>query len=348
VATEQGVVIRPVLDATPSDSHNVGMNEGLSILDRIGGTPMVRLDRVAGSLPVPVFGKCEFLNPGGSVKDRIAKAIVEDAEHRGVLRPGATLVEATAGNTGVGLALVAAVRGYRLVCVLPEKMSIDKRAALAALGAEVLVTPNAPPGHANNFQTVARRLAEERGWFLTDQFANAANPRIHGETTGPEILAQCAGRVGAFVCGVGTGGTISGVGRFLKEQVPGVRIVLADPVGSRLAHFVDKSQPDHDAAYLVEGIGGSVVPKVLDLGVVDAAERISDADSFAMAGRLLREEGLLVGGSVGTVVASAIRFATRGGLTGPVVALLPDSWDRYYSQPWMRQLAVRDAETPPR
>jgi cysteine synthase len=235
---------------------------------------------------------------------------------------------------------VAAVRGYKLVCVLPEKMSVDKRIALASLGAEVIVTPNAPPGHADNFQTVARRLAEERGWFLTDQFANPANPRVHYETTGPEILAQCGGRIGAFVSGVGTGGTISGVGRFLKEQVPDVRIVLADPVGSRLAHFVDKSHPDTDTAYLVEGIGGSTVPKVLDLGVVDAAERITDEESFATAGRLLREEGLLVGGSAGTAVAAAIRFASRGGLRGPVVALLPDSWDRYYSQPWLRKVAA--------
>ena len=312
------------------------MSDAASVLDRIGGTPMVRLDRVAGRLPVPVYGKCEFLNPGGSVKDRIARAIVDDAERRGVLRPGATLVEATAGNTGVGLALVAAVRGYRLVCVLPEKMSLDKRIALAALGAEVVVTPNAPPGHADNFQTVARRLAAERGWFLTDQFANPANPKVHYETTGPEILEQCGGCVGAFVSGVGTGGTITGVGRFLKAHCPGVRIVLADPIGSRLAHFVDAAHPDYDAAFRVEGVGGSTVPAVLDIGVVDAAERVTDDEAFAMTGRLLRDGGLLVGGSSGTAVAAAIRVAARGGLTDPVVALLPDSWDRYYSQPWMK------------
>ena len=230
------------------------------ILDRIGRTPMVRLNRVAAGLPATVLGKCEFLNPGGSIKDRIALAIVEEAELDGRLAPGATLVEATAGNTGLGLALVAAARGYRLVCVLPEKMSVDKRVALEAVGAEVIVTANAPPSSPENFQNVARRLAVERGWFLTDQFANPANPRVHETTTGPEILAQCGGRVGAFVCGVGTGGTITGVGRFLKAHCPGVRIVLADPVGSRLAHLVQPSHPDHDAAYQVEGIGGSVVP----------------------------------------------------------------------------------------
>jgi cysteine synthase len=321
------------------------MSEAESVLDRIGGTPMVQLGRIAANLPAPVFGKCEFLNPGGSVKDRIARAIVEDAERRGVLRPGATLVEATAGNTGVGLALVAAIRGYRLVCVMPEKMSVDKRATLMALGAEVIVTPNAPPGSADNFQSVARRLAIKHAWFLTEQFVNPVNPTIHSQTTGPEILAQCSGRVGAFVCGAGTGGTISGVGRFLKEHVPGVRIVLADPVGSRLAHLIDKSQPDFDAAYLVEGIGGSTAPSVLDMGVIDAVERVTDEESFTVAGRLIREEGLLVGGSSGTAVAAAVRVAARGGLADPVVAVLADSWDRYYSQPWIKALASASAPT---
>jgi cysteine synthase len=202
-----------------------------TILDRIGNTPLVRLQHLAEGLPVPVLGKCEFLNPGGSVKDRLALAIVDDAERRGLLRPGMTLVEATAGNTGVGLALVAAARGYRLACVLPAKMSADKRAALTALGAEVIVVPNAPPSSPENFQNVARRLAAERGWFLTDQFANPANPQVHEATTGPEVLAQCGGKVGAFVCGVGTGGTITGVGRYLRARCPGVKVVLADESG---------------------------------------------------------------------------------------------------------------------
>jgi cysteine synthase len=311
------------------------MNAFPSILERIGNTPMVRLDRIAAGLAVPVLGKCEFLNPGGSVKDRIALAIVEDGERRGLLKPSMTLVEATAGNTGVGLALIAAVRGYRLVCVLPAKMCEDKRAALAALGAEVIVVPNAPPASPDNFQNVARRLAEERGWFLTDQFAHPANPRIHEETTGPEVLAQCQGRVGAFVCGIGTGGTITGVGRFLRSRCPSAKIVLADPVGSRLAHLVDPSHPDHDAAYQVEGIGGSVVPAACDLSVIDAAERVTDEESFRMTGRLLREEGLLVGGSSGTAVVAALRVASRG-CDGPVVAILADSWDRYISRPWMQ------------
>jgi cysteine synthase len=307
-----------------------------SILDHIGRTPMVPLSRVAAGLPI--LGKCEHLNPGGSVKDRIALAIVNDAEERGVLTPGATLIEATAGNTGVGLALVAAVRGYSLVCVMPEKMSQDKRAALSALGARIVITPNAPPHDPNNFQNVARRLAKENGWFLTDQFANPANIRIHEQTTGPEILEQCNGQVGAFVAGVGTGGTITGVGRFLKARLPGVRIVLADPVGSRLAHLVSPEHPDLDAGYQVEGIGGSIAPANFDRTIVDHVERVSDDESFAMTGRLLREEGLLVGGTSGTTVVAALRIAKRTDLVGPVVALLADSWDRYYSTPWMRGL----------
>ncbi len=288
---------------------------------------------------MPVFGKCEFMNPGGSIKDRIAKAIVEHAEREGLLKPGMTLVEATAGNTGIGLALVAAMRGYKLACVMPEKMSVDKREALAALGAEIIVTANAPLHDPRNFRKLAAHLARERGWFDTQQFANPANPLVHEQTTGPEILKQCDGRVGAFVCGVGTGGTITGVGRFLRSQCPQVRIVLADPVGSRLAHQVDSRHPDLDAAYQVEGIGGSEPPAALDVSVIDEAERVSDEESFAMTGRLLREEGLLVGGSSGTAVAAALRIAKRSDIGGPVVLILADSWDRYYSKPWMRAFA---------
>ena len=312
------------------------MNPTPSILDRIGNTPLVPIARIGARLPVPILGKCEFLNPGGSVKDRIARAIVDDAEQRGLLQPGATLVEATAGNTGVGLALVAAIRGYRLACVMPAKMSADKRSALAALGAEVIVVDNAPLSSPANFRNVARRLAAERGWFLTDQFAHPANPRIHEQTTGPEILAQCGGKVGAFVSGVGTGGTITGVGRFLKTHCPTAKIILADPVGSRLAHLVDAIHPDVDAGYQVEGIGGSEPPAVLDLSVIDAAERVTDEESFTMTCRLMREEGLLVGGSSGTAVVAALRTAARG-CDGPVVVVLADSWDRYLSRPWMQQ-----------
>jgi cysteine synthase len=276
------------------------------------------------------------MNPGGSIKDRIAKAIVDDAEARGVLRPGMTMVEATAGNTGMGLALVAAVRGYELVCVMPEKMSADKRAALAAVGARVVITPNAPPSNPDNFRNVARRMAEEHGWFLTDQFRNPANVRVHEDTTAVEILEQTGGKVGAFVVGAGTGGTISGVGRRLKAKLPRVRIILADPVGSGLADWVETGSIGPDGAYAVEGIGGSEAPENLHRDVIDGAERVGDADSFAMVQRLVREEGLLVGGSAGTNVVAALRVAARGGLDGPVVTVLPDAWDRYRAKPWMQ------------
>lgn len=303
-----------------------------TILDAIGNTPLVRLTRVTEGCRVPVYAKCEHMNPGGSVKDRIAKAIVTDAEARGLLSPGATLVEATAGNTGAGLALMAAVRGYKLLCVLPEKMSEDKRATLRALGAELVITPNAPPGHPDNFQVVARRIAAERGYFLTDQFRNAANPRVHEETTGPEIARQTEGPVGAFVAGVGTGGTITGVGRYLKRVCPGVRVVLADPTGSRLAGLIRDGALGADGRYLVEGIGSSEAPAVFDPSVVDDAETVTDTESFSMTLRLVREEGLFVGGSAGTAVVAALRVARREDLAGPVVVLLPDAMDRYRSK----------------
>ncbi|MDB4971286.1 MAG: Cystathionine beta-synthase [Myxococcales bacterium] len=284
---------------------------------------------------MPLLAKCEQLNPGGSVKDRIAVAIVDDAERSGLLAPGATLIEATAGNTGVGLALVAAVRGYQLVCVMPEKMSIDKRAALATLGARVVITPNRPPADPENFRNVAERLARENGWFLTDQFNNPANVRAHETTTGPELLADTGGRIGGFVAGAGTGGTITGVGRVLKAAIPGVRIILADPAGSALADWINLGTPGSDGSYAVEGIGSSQPLALLDRRVVDGAYSISDEESFATCRRLIREEGLLVGGSAGTAVAAALRLAKSGTVDGPVVALLPDSWDRYRSCAWM-------------
>ena len=306
------------------------------VLGLIGRTPLVALERIGRGLPVPVLAKCEHLNPGGSIKDRIALAIVDDAEARGVLRPGMTLVEATAGNTGVGLALVAAARGYRLVCVMPEKMSVDKRASLTSMGARVLITANAPPSSTDNFRNVAARLAEDNGWFLTDQFRNPANVRIHEQTTAAEILEQTGGRIGAFVVGAGTGGTISGVGRRLRAAGVRARIILADPVGSGLADWVETGTVGTDGAYAVEGIGGSEAPANLHREVIDGAERVSDPDSFAMVQRLVREEGLLVGGSAGTNVVAALRVAARGDLDGPVVTVLPDSWDRYRATPWMQ------------
>ncbi len=307
-----------------------------TILQQIGGTPLVKLMRIGRDLPVPVLVKCEHLNPGGSTKDRIALAIVEDAEARGALRPGMTLIEATAGNTGVGLALVAAARGYGLVCVMPEKMSVDKRVALASLGAQVIITPNAAPSNPDNFRNVAERLAGEHGWFLTDQFRNPANIRVHEQTTAVEILEQVGGHIGAFVAGAGTGGTITGVGRRLKATWPQLRVVLADPVGSALADWVETGILGVDGTYAVEGIGAGEAPANLHRDVIDAAERVSDEESFAMVQRLVREEGLLVGGSSGTNVVAALRLAASGRFDAPIVTVLPDSWDRYRAKPWMQ------------
>lgn len=314
------------------------MDQAMSqdILARIGNTPLVRLGRIASRLPCEIWVKCEHLNPGGSIKDRIALAMVDDAEARGVLQPGMTLVEATAGNTGVGLALVAAARGYRLVCVMPEKMSLDKRNALAALGAEVIITPNAPPSSSDNFRNVAERLSRERGWFLVDQFRNPANVRVHHDTTAKEILDQTGGRIAAFVAGAGTGGTLSGVGRRLKDHRNDIHVVLADPVGSALAQWVETGSPGPDGSYAVEGIGAAEPPMNLHRDVIDAVERISDDESFEVARRLIREEGLLVGGSSGTNVAAAMRVAASGRVRGLIVTVLPDSWDRYRSRPWLQ------------
>lgn len=324
----------------------------MDLIDAIGNTPLIELRRVAAGLPVPVFIKCEHLNPGGSVKDRTARAIVLDAEARGALAPGATLVEGTAGNTGVGLALLAAARGYRCVCVLPARMAVDKRVALRQLGAEVIIARNAPLSSPDNFRNVAARLAQERGWFLTNQFHNPANldahygsPRFRG--TGEEILAQLAAAghaaPGAFVSASGTGGTISGAGRRMKEHDPRTRVVLADPIGSSIADWIETGTLGPDGSYAVEGIGSGSVSGNLHRQWIDAAEKVADADAFAMVERLAKEEGLTVGGSTGVNVVAALRVAARGGLHGPVVTIACDLWDRYRSTAWMQAWMAREA-----
>lgn len=304
----------------------------------IGNTPLVRLRHLDAGLAWPVWIKCEHLNPGGSVKDRLAAAIINAAEDEGKIRPGDTLIEATAGNTGMGLALVGLARGYRVVCVLPEKMSQDKRDALALLGAQVIVTPNAPPDSPENFRQVAARLAGEKDWFLTEQFVNPANPRIHYQTTGPEIWRQSEGQLMAFVAGAGTGGSLSGAGRFLKEQNPRLQVVLADPLGSQLGSYALTGQYGGDGPYQVEGIGASQAPDNLDFSLIDGVETVSDEESFEVTRQLIRKEGLWVGGSSGTAVAAALRRAALPETGGPVVALVTDSWDRYFSREWLRMI----------
>ena len=324
----------------------------MDVIEAIGNTPLIELKRVAAGLPVKVYIKCEHLNPGGSVKDRTARALVLDAEARGQLGPGSTIIEGTAGNTGVGLALIASARGYRCICVMPERMAIDKRIQLRQLGSEVVITRNAPLTNPLNFRNVAAQLAEKNGWFLTNQFHNPANlgahygtPRFKG--TGEEILAQvkAAGEhtIGAFVCSSGTGGTITGVGRRLKEYDPRIQIVLADPVGSSLADWVNTGTLGPDGPYTVEGIGSGSVPGNLHREVLDYAEKIPDAESYAMVERLVKEEGLTVGGSTGVNVVAALRVAARGNLLGPVVTVAADLWDRYRSTDWMRDWSEREA-----
>jgi cysteine synthase len=324
----------------------------MDVIDAIGNTPLVELRHVAAGLPVKVFIKCEHLNPGGSVKDRTARAIVVDAEERGQLAPGATLVEGTAGNTGVGLALLAGARGYRLICVLPEKMAVDKRIQLRQLGSEVIITKNGPLTAPHNFRNVAARLAEENGWFLTNQFHNPANIGAHYGTarypgTSEEILAQmkAAGfaTFGAFVCSSGTGGTISGCGRRFKEHDANIRVVLADPVGSSIADWVNTGTLGPDGPFAVEGIGSGTVPGNLHRQYLDSGEKVTDAEAFAMVERLVKEEGLPVGGSTGVNVVAALRVAARGDLQGPVVTVAADLWDRYRSTAWMKAWMDREA-----
>src|SRR5436190_3445135 len=326
----------------------------MDVIEAIGNTPLIELKRVSAGLPNRVFIKCEHLNPGGSVKDRTARAIILDAEERGLLAPGSTIIEGTAGNTGVGLALLASARGYRLICVLPEKMAVDKRVALRQLGSEVIITKNGPLTAPHNFRNVAARMAEENGWFLTNQFHNPANIGAHYGTarysgTGQEILAQvqAAGfpTLGAFVCSSGTGGTISGSGRRMKEHDPDIKIVLADPVGSSMASWVNTGVLGPDGPFAVEGIGSGTVPSNLHRNVLDFAESVSDAEAFAMVERLVKEEGLTVGGSTGVNVVAALRVAARADIHGPVVTVAADLWDRYRSTAWMKAWMEREAAT---
>jgi cystathionine beta-synthase len=306
-----------------------------SVIDLVGNTPLVRLNRVTEGITATVLAKVEYVNPGGSVKDRIALRMVEAAEASGALRPGGTIVEPTSGNTGVGLALVAQQRGYRCVFVCPDKVSEDKRNVLTAYGAEVVVCPTAvPPEHPDSYYSVSDRLVREiDGAWKPDQYSNPDNPASHYASTGPEIWADTDGRVTHFVAGVGTGGTISGTGRYLKDASEGrVRVVGADPEGS--VYSGGTGRP-----YLVEGVGEDFWPTAYDPSVPDEIVAVSDADAFDMTRRLAREEGLLVGGSCGMAVVAALEVARRLGPDDVVVVLLPDGGRGYltkiFNDRWM-------------
>jgi len=298
-----------------------------TILQSIGKTPLVKLRRLTEGLSANVYVKNEAMNPGGSVKDRVAQAMIADAERRGWLRPGGTIIEATAGNTGVGLAMIAAVKGYRCIFVLPDKMSAEKIRLLKAYGAEVVITAtNVPPDSPDSYNGVADRLTREiPGAWRPNQFANLANPEVHYRTTGYEIWEQTEGRVTAFVAGAGTGGTISGVARYLKEQNADIKIIGADPEGSILSG--DSPKP-----WKVEGIGEDFVPKTLNSQLVDEWIRVGDTEAFHVARQLARREGMLVGGSSGTAVAAALRFARRLTSEHLVVALCADTGRNYLSK----------------
>jgi len=309
-----------------------------SFLDATGSTPLVRLHRVTRGVRPTVLAKLEMLNPGGSVKDRIGLRMIEVAERAGLLKPGGTIVEPTSGNTGHGLAIAAAIRGYRCIFVMPDKMSQEKVALLRAYGAEVVITPTAvAPENPESYYRVADRLTEEiPGAFQPNQYFNPENPKAHYETTGPEIWEQTQGEIDVLVAGVGTGGTITGVGRYLKEQKPGLLVVGADPEGSVFSAPDEEPRP-----YLVEGIGEDFWPETFDPKVVDRYVRVSDRDSLLTARAITREEGILVGGSSGTALYAALAVSRELDEDALVVVIFPDTGRNYlsklYSDTWMLQ-----------
>ncbi|MEP6509328.1 MAG: pyridoxal-phosphate dependent enzyme [Gemmatimonadales bacterium] len=341
-----------------------------SVVETIGWTPLIRLNAVTRGIRTPVYAKAEFFNPGGSIKDRIAIPIIEKAEREGKLKPGGTIVEGTSGNTGTALAIAAALRGYKCIFTMPDKMSQEKVRLLKAFGAEVIVTPTAvPPDHPDSYVMMAKRIAKETpNAILADQFYNDANPQAHYDVTGPELWEQTEGRITHFVAAAGTGGTLTGVGRYLKEKNPKIRIVAGDPVGSILADYwkSDGKTIREGVPYKVEGIGQDKIPGTLDMSVIDEFETVGDKEAFAMARRLTREEGLFVGGSSGLIAQVALRVAKE--VNDPaafIVTVLCDTGERYlskvYNDEWMREnqmldssrvtlievLGRKESETPP-
>ena len=324
-----------------------------NILQTIGNTPLVKLPKIMEGVRGLVVAKLEMMNPGGSVKDRIGEKMIEDAEANGTLRPGGTIIEPTSGNTGLGLAMVAAIKGYRAVFTIPDKMSREKLDLLKAFGARVVVTPTAvPPDHPDSYYRVAERIHRDTpNSILPNQYANQANPRAHYETTGPEIWRDTDGKVTHFVCGMGTGGTISGVGKFLKEQNPKIRVIGVDPLGSILKDYFYKKDAMKSHTYKIEGIGEDFIPKSTWFEYIDDIEKVGDKEAYLMTRRLAREEGILAGSSSGAALVGARRIAETLGPDTVLVVLLPDTGERYLSkahnEEWLKEQGYLEEPTAP-
>ena len=313
-----------------------------NILDAIGRTPLIRLNRLSRGIKAQVYAKCDYLNPGGSVKDRIGISMIEDAEKRGALKPGGTIIEGTSGNTGMGLALAAIIKGYKAIFTINDKQSKEKIDLLKAMGAEVIVCPTAvAPEDPRSYTSVARKLASEiPNSFYANQYDNTANPAAHFATTGPEIWEDSEGRITHFIAGMGTGGTITGIGRYLKKQNPDVKVIGVDPVGSILREFFYKGTAGKAETYKVEGIGEDFLPKALDFSVIDDIVQVNDKDSFVWARKLARMEAIFAGGSAGTAIAGAMQVLPSLTESDFVVIVIPDTGMRYlskiYNDEWMR------------